>query len=81
METAPNVSLPDISILPMLPNGDLVTFVFYIILVFYAIFTGVLYYHWNTYTSDVAVATVTYIVYFAITIPLMIIIASSALII
>ncbi len=81
MNSAPNVALPDVSLLPMLPTGDMVTFLFYIVLAFYAIFTGILYYHWNTYTSDVAVATVTYIVYFAITIPLMIIIASSAFII
>jgi hypothetical protein len=81
MDSAPIVALPDITFLPMLPTGDMVTFLFYIVLAFYAIFTGVLYYHWSTYTSDVAVATVTYIVYFSITVSLMIIIASSAFII
>jgi hypothetical protein len=81
MNSAPVVSLPDISLMPALPAGDIVTFVFYIVLAFYAIFTGILYYHWSTYTSDVAVATMTYIVYFVITIPLMIVIASSAFII
>jgi hypothetical protein len=81
MDSAPIVALPDITFLPMLPTGDMVMFVFYAVLTFYAIFTGVLYYHWSMYTSDVAVATVTYVVYFAITIPLLLIIASSAFII
>lgn len=81
MNSAPNVALPDVAFLPILPTGDMVTFLFYIILAFYAIFTGILYYHWSTYTNDIAVATVTYVVYFGITIPLMIVIATSAFII
>ncbi|MEY2664925.1 MAG: hypothetical protein RLZZ480_30 [Candidatus Parcubacteria bacterium] len=81
MDSAPVVALPNISLVPVLPTGDMVTFLFYIVLAFYVIFTGILYYHWSTYTSDVAVATMTYIVYFVITVPLMIAIASSAFIV
>jgi hypothetical protein len=81
MDSVPNVSLPDVAFLPVLPSGDIATLVFYLILLFYTVFTGILYYHWNAYTSDTKVALATYVVYFGITIPLIIVMATSSLLI
>ncbi len=80
MDTAPVLALPQLGIAPSLPTGDVVTLVFYIVIGIYAIFTAVLYYHWHTYTSDKKMSTATYIAYFAITIPLLIVMCSSVLI-
>ncbi|MEN9920512.1 MAG: hypothetical protein RL538_405 [Candidatus Parcubacteria bacterium] len=81
MDTAPVVALPDIAFLPALPGADIVTLLFYLILGFYAIFTGILYYHWNAYSSDKKVTFATYVAYLAITIPLiMVMIGSSSVI-
>jgi hypothetical protein len=81
MDTVPDVSLPEVAFLPVLPGADIATLAFYLILIFYTIFTGVLYYHWNAYTSDKKVAFVTYVVYFTMTIPLIIVMATSSLLI
>jgi hypothetical protein len=81
MDTAPNVSLPEVSFLPSLPGGDIATLALYLILIFYIIFTGILYYHWNAYATDTKVALTTYIVYFALTIPFIIIMVTSSLLI
>ncbi len=81
MDTAPNVSLPDVAFLPALPGADIATLAFYLILIFYTIFTGILYYHWSAYTSDKKVTLATFVVYFGITIPLIIIMATSSLLI
>lgn len=79
MDSTPNLALPDVSILPMLSGGDLATLFFYLVLGFYAINTGILYYHWNAYSSDVKVSLVTYVAYLGITIPLLMIMAGSLL--
>lgn len=79
METVPDVSLPTVAFMPMLPTGELLTLVFYIALGFYAIFTGILYYHWNAYATDKSIALATFAVYFAITLPLIITMATTAL--
>jgi hypothetical protein len=80
MDSAPVVALPTLSFAPILPVGDLLTLVFYITIAAYAIFTVVLYYHWNAYASDKKVTTVTYLVYFVMTIPLVLTMATSAFI-
>jgi hypothetical protein len=77
MSPTPAVTLPDMAFIPMIPAGDFATLAFYLAIGFYAVFTGVLYYHWNAYTSDVKVAFATYIAYAAITIPLLLIMAGS----
>lgn len=51
---------------------------FYLILGGYAIFTAVLYYHWQNYATDAKVATLTYAVYALATLPLLAIMASIA---
>jgi hypothetical protein len=77
MNSVPNVALPTTTLLPMLPGADIATFFFYAIVAIYAIFTGILYYHWSAYASDKAVAALTYAAYFIITIPLMLTISGS----
>lgn len=81
MDSTPVVALPDIALIPMLPGADIVSLIFYLVLGFYAIFTGILYYHWSAYSSDPKISFVTYVAYLAITIPLVIVMASSSLII
>lgn len=81
MDSAPVLALPQMGFTPTLPGGDIATLMFYIVIGIYAIFTVVLYYHWHTYTSDIKMATATYIAYFAITIPLITVMGTSVLII
>ena len=76
----PVTTLPDIAILPTLPMGDLVTLLFYAVAIGYLIFTGVLYYHWNAYASDAKVIALTYLVYFALTIPILATMGTSILV-
>lgn len=77
MNSTPVTTLPEISFLTSLPSGDILTLVFYILIAFYAIFTGILYYHWNAYSSSKTVTTATYLAYAAITLPLLTILTSS----
>lgn len=76
--TAPVVALPDVAFLPVLPSADIVSLLFYLVLGFYAIFTGILYYHWAAYSSDAKVTFATYVAYAAITIPLVLVMAGSS---
>lgn len=58
-----------------------ISLVFYLVLGVYAIFSAILYYHWNAYSNNLAVTGLTYITYLAITIPLILIMATTTLII
>lgn len=78
MDTSPVVALPQLTFAPNLPVGDMMSLVFYLVVAFYVIFTGVLYYHWNTYTNNKAVVLITYIIYFSLTIPLLLIMMATA---
>lgn len=63
-----------------IPTFDLTTillFVFYILLIGYVIFSVILYYHWQSYSVNARVALQTYYAFFAITIPLVVIMAST----
>lgn len=62
-----------------LASADVVLLAFYFLVGAYAIFTAILYYHWQSYASDVRVEFITLVVYFAITIPLLITLAAVAL--
>lgn len=57
------------------PIETVVQFVFYFVLAAYAIFTAIFYYHWQTYATDVKVTSYTLITYFAVTTPLIIVMA------
>ena len=47
--------------------------VFYFILGIYAIFSGILYYHWTAYGTDIKMTTYTLVVYAGTTFPLFVI--------
>lgn len=53
-----------------LPVHTLVTLVFYVVLGGYAIFTGILYYHWRHFGTDQKITAYTLTSYFLITVPL-----------
>ncbi len=53
-----------------LPLNTFLSLGFYIMMIFYIIFSAILYYHWNTYSVDPGVTKITYIFYIIITIPL-----------
>lgn len=55
----------DIAILPFLKIG------FYLLLMFYVVFTAILVYHWREYSVDEKVARITMIFYFSTTLPLL----------
>jgi hypothetical protein len=44
---------------------------FYLIAILYAIFTSILFYHWQSYSMSKAVTVQTYIAYGVVTIPLL----------
>ena len=57
----------------MLPIDTLMQLAFYVILGIYAVYSAILYYHWSAYGTDVKVTLLTLILYFAITVPLLIV--------
>jgi len=64
-----------------LPLHTIIMLVFYFVLGMYAIFSAILYYHWKAYGNDTKITMYTLILYFSITIPLLIIMAIMAFII
>jgi hypothetical protein len=82
MESAPNVSLPQIGFLPSsLPTGDFFQLSLYVVLLVYVVFTGVLFYHWFAYSSDKKVSTATYAAYLIITVPMILTLITTSVII
>ncbi len=59
--------------LASLPIETITSFGFYGIAGIFAIFSAILYYHWNAYSTDAGVTRLTLILYFSTTIPLLII--------
>ncbi len=53
------------------PLNTILIFVFYLMTGIYAVFSFVLYYHWNEYALDATVTKNTLVAYFAITLPLL----------
>lgn len=56
-----------------IPIDDMITLVMYVILGIYVMFTAILYYHWQTYGTDKKISGLTLVLYFATTIPLLIV--------
>jgi hypothetical protein len=82
MDSAPNVSLPQISFMPSsLPSGDFFQLLLYVVLLVYVVFTGVLFYHWFAYSSDRKVSTATYAAYLIITVPMILTLITTSVII
>jgi hypothetical protein len=59
-----------------LPIQDVTLLIFYIVCFIYISLTIVLYYHWNQYSVEGTVTTVTFILYGATTIPLILALSS-----
>ncbi len=82
MDSTPNVSLPKIGIAPeTLPTGDMFQLLLYVALLIYVIFTGVLFYHWFAYSSDKKMSTATYAAYLIITVPMILTLITTSVII
>lgn len=60
---------------------DIVLFIFYVAVGIYALFSAVLFFHWQTYSIDSKVSGLTLLIYFAASIPLILIMAAMLLII
>lgn len=58
----------------------LMPLIFYMVAALYTVFTGVLYYHWSTYAHDKKTIALTYTLYFALTLPLLIVMGLTAFI-
>ena len=56
-----------------IPLGLITQLGFYLILGAYAVFTGIFYYHWQTYSTNAKVTGLTYLLYFSSTLPLLVI--------
>ncbi len=79
---APTLILPQNNFLPSgVPGGDFFQLLLYVALFVYVIFTGVLFYHWNAYSSDRKVSTATYAVYLIITVPMVLTLITTSVII
>ncbi len=63
------------------PIYDFLALGFYLMMMFYIIFSAVLYYHWDKYSVDPKVTRITYIFYLVTTVPLMTILGIVTLII
>ncbi|MCA9357256.1 hypothetical protein H6784_01960 [Candidatus Nomurabacteria bacterium] len=63
------------------PIETTVMLVLYFMIGLYAIFSGILYYHWKTYGTDAKVSGLTLLLYFGVTIPLILVMITIALII
>jgi hypothetical protein len=80
MGSTSNIIIPNIIPFELLGNS-LFLIVFLLVLGFYAIFTGVLYYHWMSYSNNVGMTTLTFILYAALTVPMILTIATTTFII
>jgi len=58
-----------------LPIAPLVQLSFYLLILIFSIFTAVLYYHWQNYSTDGRVTLITYAAFGFVSIPLIIIMA------
>ena len=79
MDSAPVVALPKLAFSPLFDVSIALPLIFYVILGGYAIYTGVLFYHWSSYSNNAKVATATAVAYVTITLPLVITMAASSL--
>lgn len=79
---APALALPEISFLPSsLPSGDFFQILLYVTLVIYVVFTAVLFYHWTAYSSDKKVTSATLVAYLIITMPMILTLITTTVII
>ena len=60
--------------LPTIPWPSIMLLTFYILLFSYSVFTAILYYHWQNYSTSKHAAFHTYIAFFVTSVPLIIIV-------
>ena len=63
-------SIPLTTVLPLL---------FYLVTLAYVIFTAILYYHWQTYSANPRTSYITYVAFFSLSLPLIILLAGAAI--
>ena len=63
-------SLPLDAVLPLL---------FYLVVFVYVIFTAILYYHWQTYSANPRTSYLTYVAYFALSLPTIVLLAGATI--
>ena len=79
---APALTLPQNNFLPgSMLGGDFFQLLLYVALLAYVIFTGILFYHWFAYSSDKKVSTATYAAYLIITVPMILTLITTSVII
>ena len=81
MNSTPVVELPQLFIPLSLSSEFFVPLLFLFVAAFYTIFTGILYFHWNAYSADMKVTSLTYVTYLIITLPLIAIMGISVFLI
>tara|TARA_B100001146_G_C15753052_1_gene252511 strand:- start:158 stop:382 length:225 start_codon:yes stop_codon:yes gene_type:complete len=65
------------------PFADILTgqgsllLLFYMMVGIYVIFTMILFYHWRTYSNDARINLMTFVVYFVLTMPLILVLATA----
>ena len=64
-----------------LPLDTIVSISFYLVLMVYAVFTSIFYYHWQNYSTNRSATITTYLAYFGITLPLLALMGLSLLVI
>lgn len=64
-----------------LPLHTIVTLGFYLMAMLYIVFSTILYYHWKEYSTDAGVTRTTLILYLVTTIPLILIMGITTLVI
>lgn len=67
------------TLIAAIPLNTVVELVFYVALGIYAIFTAILYFHWNTYSVEPVVNKITTITYLLTTVPLLVVMSIVAL--
>lgn len=80
MESEPVVALSPINLPFDVASVDIGAFLIPLLLVFYAAFSWVLFYHWHAYADNIKVSSLTLISYFASTLPLVFIIIVTVLV-
>lgn len=62
----------------LIETANILPYAFYVVALCYVVFSVILYYHWQTYSTNVRMNFLTYVSYFAISVPLLLILAGAA---
>jgi hypothetical protein len=76
-----STTTPQLPTLSALPIGDIVMLGFLLVGGLFCIFSAILYFHWNAYSTDSGITRLTLLLYFGTTIPLLLIMGLMTLVI